>query len=222
MQAYICSPANARVNISAQNIVNNEIQAKCDNKFDDEQRILKCIALQSEEFKEIKLNYPNIKVYKADFSGFGTKLILTPKEFGKNLIIDINGYYLYASTIYNLETCCNASNPLLILENIHTKNNFISDCNPCPASSELRVVMLNDLGSKPLIIDMGHNFTNQTSFGSLVSNDMNYDWKSLTWNEERSAFSVNASISGPPGGRASVRLELALDEKKWVTRLYSD
>ncbi|WP_319557692.1 hypothetical protein [Thiomicrorhabdus sp.] len=148
----------AKVNISSQSIMDSAIQSACDNKFDDEQDILKCIAQAYKPSESITLNYSSAKVYEVEFSGFGENLVLTPKENGKTLIVEVDGYYIYASKIYNMDTCCNPKAPIIILERFYTRNNMMSDCNPCSTSSEFWVYRLASPDSQPLVIDTSPKF----------------------------------------------------------------
>ncbi|WP_445359868.1 hypothetical protein ACJJIL_12680 [Microbulbifer sp. EKSA005] len=101
----LCSSSIARVNISHQSLVDADIQNACDEKYNVEKDILKCISEKYEASDSIKLDYPDASVYEVDFSGFGTGWVLTPSIAKKILIIEIGDNYLYASSIYNLETC---------------------------------------------------------------------------------------------------------------------
>lgn len=217
--ALLCSNAIARVNITAQSLIDSTVQATCDNKYDDNQKILECIASKYSPSKTIKLDYSNIKIYEVDFSGFGTGWVLTPKAEDKNLLIEIEGTYLYASDIFNLESCCNSESPILILEIFQTKNNFLNSCDVCPTTSNLLAYNLNNLSQPPVTIDLNHNYTNQTIFGPLVSHDLTYDSASLAWEENRSAFTVNARFMGPPQQRIPINIELRFNGQTWLTNV---
>ena len=214
--------ASAKVNITEQYIVDDKIQNECDQKHDNHQDILSCIASKYQVSEKFKIKNKKTKIYEVDFSGFGTGLVLTPKGSDKNIIIEIDGHYLYASSIFNIKTCCNTKAPFLILERVKTVNRLLEDCSPCSSHSELWVYELNNLNRKPLLIDMGYNYTNSSVFGALVSNDIGYDWESLTWSDKTLSFMVDAHIPGPPGDRAKIRIGLEFYNKEWQTRLYAE